>query len=296
MVLKIFATAVILSLFLVSASLAGDEDPVLGKAGGYTITKSDLDRLISYYPPDKQKHLRENPQQKITLVKRMLEVKMIADIARKEGFDKRPDVKEQLEFMVDDYLTREYLAKVVTKDVTVTDEDITQYYAVNKDKFPSPEQVRARHILIKVPSHATNEEKEKARQLATDILERINKGEDFAKLAEEFSQDSVSKAKGGDLGYFPKGKMLKAFEDVAFSLNPGQVSGIVQTKFGYHIIKVEDHKKAGTKHLDEVRDSIRTQLTNDAAKSKGDEFMTAAKKDSGLEVYPDRIMGQVSPK
>lgn len=290
MFLRILLFILAFLLLLVNTAIAVENDPILGKAGDYVIKKSDLDRLISFYSPDKQKYLRENPQQKVLLIKRMIEVKIIADIAKREGFDRKPDVKEQLEFIVNDYLTSQYLSKVIMKNIEVTDEDIKQYYVINKNKFSVPEQVKASHILVSVPFNAPDDERKKAKEKAEQILEKLKKGEDFAKLIREYSNDPRSDIKGENIGYFSKGKMVKPFEEAAFSLKPGQISDIVETSFGYHIIRVEDHTEARIKTLDEVKDLIKEQIKTDLARSKATEFIEKTAKDAGMEIYQDKIV------
>jgi peptidyl-prolyl cis-trans isomerase C len=115
--------------------------------------------------------------------------------------------------------------------------------------------VRASHILIPVNSSMTEAQKTEARTQAEGILKRVKAGEDFATLAKQYSKDSSAQA-GGDLNYFERGKMVPAFEQAAFSLKPGDVSNVVETPFGYHIIKVTDHKDAHTVPLAEVSDRL----------------------------------------
>jgi peptidyl-prolyl cis-trans isomerase C len=293
---KVLSLLVISLLLFSWTALAEEANPVLAKAGDYVIRKSDLDRIISYYPPDKQKHLQKNPQQKAVLVKRMIEVKVVADIAKKEGFDKRPDVKEQADLTTENFIVNEYMAKVVIKDVGVTDKDIELYYELVKGKYTVPEQARARHILIKTSKTSTDEEKGKAKARAEEILERLRKGEDFAKLAEQYSEDQKSKVKGGDLGYFSRGKMAKSFENAAFALKPGEISGIIETNFGFHILKTEDIKPARTKSLEEVKSILAEELKNQWAKNKGNEFLDKAMKAANAEIYEDTITGQTQNK
>jgi peptidyl-prolyl cis-trans isomerase C len=288
---KIISVIFAVTILFVQISYAADADPVLAKAGDYVIKNSDLERIISYYPPDKRKLLQDNPKQKVALVKRIMEVKVIADISRKEGFDKSLVIEEQLSMIVNNFLATEYISKEVVKDVTVTDKEMEQYYEINKDKFSVPVQIHARHILIKAASSATDEEKKKAKAKAEEILEKLKKGGDFAKLAEEYSEDP-SKAKGGDLGYFARNKMVKTFEDAAFALKPGEISGIVETPFGYHIIKIEDVKEARIKPFAEVKNKLAEQLTNEIKKGRGSAFLDKALKHAGMEIYEEAIIGQ----
>jgi len=149
--------------------------------------------------------------------------------------------------------------------VDISQEEIKTYYETNIDDFVLQEQVRARHILIEVPPDATPEKTEEARKRAEEILAKAKKGEDFASLAEKYSGGPTAK-KGGDLGYFPRGRMVKEFEDAAFSLKSGEISPVVRTQFGFHIIKVEDVKKERTQGLDEVRKSIESTLRDQRAR------------------------------
>lgn len=285
-----------ISFLFVQISTAVENDPVIAKAGDNVLKMSDLNRLISYYPADRQKYLQDNPAQKITLIKRMLEVRIIASLAKKERFDKNPEIMEQLGYIVDDFISKEYLDKVLAKDVRVSDEDVKQYYEANKGKFKAPEQVRARHILVHVSSKATDEDRKKAKEKIRELRERLNKGEDFAKLASEYSDDPGTKRRGGDTDYFARGRMVKPFEEAAFSLKPGEISDIVETKFGYHIIKVEDHKEARTMGFEEVKVTISDQLKNEQINSKAADFIRNACSKAGMEIFEDKITGKTQEK
>jgi peptidyl-prolyl cis-trans isomerase C len=139
----------------------------------------------------------------------------------------------------------------------VSDEEAKQYYDAHVKEYEQPEQIRASHILISTQSADTsadpNKVKAAAQEKAAKILEQAKAGGDFAALAKENSQDPGSAAQGGDLGFFPRGKMVKPFEDAAFALQKGQVSDLVETPFGYHIIKVTDHNDASTVSFEEVK-------------------------------------------
>ena len=139
--------------------------------------------------------------------------------------------------------------------VKTTDLEINDYYEYHIDKFSQPDQLKARHILFKLDPSATKEEEKSVRERAEKVLEEARQNKDFAALAEKYSE-GPTKSKGGDLGYFSRGKMLKEFEDAAFKLKKGEISDLVRTSFGFHIIKVDDIKKAATQTVDEVRDEI----------------------------------------
>jgi peptidyl-prolyl cis-trans isomerase C len=156
----------------------------------------------------------------------------------------------RMQILVNKTLEAEILPKVA-----VAQTDLDAYYKANPDQFKAPEQVRASHILIPINSSMTEVQKTEARATAEGILKRVKAGEDFAALAKQYSKDG-SAASGGDLNYFERGKMVPAFEQAAFSLKTGDVSNVVETPFGFHIIKVTDHKEQRTVPLAEVSDRL----------------------------------------
>jgi peptidyl-prolyl cis-trans isomerase D len=151
------------------------------------------------------------------------------------------------------------------KEVSLDPDQVREYYELHEEEYLVPEQIRVRHILLKVPSGASAEEEARVRSRAEALLEKARSGEDFARLARDNSQDA-SASRGGDLGFFSRGKMVKAFEEVAFSLKEGQVGGPVRTPFGYHIIKLEARRPERKKPLEEVKDQIRWVLIAEEAR------------------------------
>lgn len=143
--------------------------------------------------------------------------------------------------------------------VEVNNAEAKAYYDENKEDFNTPEQVQASHILIKVAPTATPEEKTAAKAKIDGLLKQVKAGGDFAALARENS-DCPSKAKGGDLGFFERSSMVKEFADAAFAMKVGQVSNVVETQFGYHIIKVTDRKEGGLTPFDKAKADIVKQL------------------------------------
>jgi peptidyl-prolyl cis-trans isomerase D len=171
--------------------------------------------------------------------------------------------------------------------VDISQEEIETYYETNIDDFFVQKEVKARHILIGVSPDANPEKIEEARKRAEEVLAKAKKGEDFASLAEKYSEGPTAK-KGGDLGYFPRGRMVREFEDAAFSSGPGEISPLVRTRFGFHIIKVEDVREERTRGLDEVRKSIestlRDQKARDLAERNVEEVLYTLYKGGEMEV------------
>jgi len=173
--------------------------------------------------------------------------------------------------------------KIVQK-ITVTDKEIRTFYDSNLDRFKQPEQVQASHILIKVDPEANESEKAKARKQLETIQKKVKKGEDFGALAKEHS-GCPSSTQGGDLGYFGRGQMVKPFEDAAFALEPGQVSDIVETRFGYHLIKVTDKKPARTVPFEEVKEGIGEHLKQQQVGEKVLAYVEELKSKAKVETF-----------
>lgn len=177
--------------------------------------------------------------------------------------------------------------KLVGK-ITVTEDDAEKYYSENQKKFEMPEQVRASHILIKPdtsdPNTDPNEAKAIAKAKAEDLLKQIKEGADFAELAKAHS-DCPSAAKGGDLDYFSRNKMVPPFEEAAFELEPGQVSDIVETQFGFHIIKVTDRREAGVTPFEQVKTRIINELIRKKQEELFKEYIQSLKDEADI-VYP----------
>jgi peptidyl-prolyl cis-trans isomerase C len=153
--------------------------------------------------------------------------------------------------------------KLVAKYVPmtgVTDADVKAHYNDNLAQFKQPETVKASHILIKSEADDSEAMKTRASEEAEDVLAKLRNGEDFARLASEHSACPTGQ-KGGDLGFFQRGQMVKPFEDAAFGLGVGEMSGLVETQFGYHIIKVTDREPERTVPLEEAEDQIRAMLS-----------------------------------
>lgn len=152
-------------------------------------------------------------------------------------------------------LVQQFVDKTIAPTVKVSAEDAKGFYDKNPQYFKRPEQVHARHILFTVKPDAPAAAKKAARDKAEAARQRALKGEDFGKLAQELSQGPSAK-NGGDLGFFGKQQMVKPFAEAAFALQPGQISDVVETRFGYHVIKVEERRPAGKQDFADVKGRI----------------------------------------
>jgi peptidyl-prolyl cis-trans isomerase C len=180
---------------------------------------------------------------------------------RDQALAERGMTREQLrEEFRRDLLVQALVRTAVADTVQVPDADVPAYYAAHPEYFDMTE-VHARHILKRIDPTAAPESLAAARATVADLRQRVLQGEDFDALARQHS-DCPSKAQGGDLGFFTRGRMVPPFSEAAFALAPGQVSDVVQTDFGFHVIKVEERRNEGGRPLEEVAPAIRQYLRN----------------------------------
>lgn len=201
---------------------------------------------------------------------------LVADDEASGYFEKNKD-----NLKIPDKVKAAYAALTISsakQDIKISDDDIKTYYEKNIKAFERQKEVKARHILFR-----TQKSKEEAKKKAGDVLNRIKKGEDFAELAKKYSEDPGSVKNGGDLGYFKAGMMVKPFEDAAFAMKSGGVSEVIETDFGFHIIKVEDVKEAGLQPLNDAKKQIADLLGTAKAVEKAKETAQSIRKeiDSG---------------
>jgi peptidyl-prolyl cis-trans isomerase D len=155
--------------------------------------------------------------------------------------------------------------------VNLNEDDIKNYYEDNRETFKEAKQIKARHILFYLAGDTAEDIEKAVKEKAASVLARAKAGEDFTKLAREYSEDTTTKENGGDLGYFQEGQMVAAFEEAAFKLKKDEISELVRTDYGYHIIKVDDIKAERQKELQEVHDQISALLINNESKDLADE-------------------------
>ena len=179
---------------------------------------------------------------------------------------------------------RELIDKQITGKIEITDEESKAFYDRNLQLFKQPEQVKASHILIKVDAAATDAQKTEARNKIDAVRQKLKDGGDFAELAKEYSE-GPSNSRGGDLGYFKRGQMVKPFEDAVFAMQPDEVSDIVETRFGYHIIKVYDKKPEQTLAYADVKDQLSQRLKQEKIEQEATKYIEQLKKDAKIEKY-----------
>jgi len=179
---------------------------------------------------------------------------------------------------------RELIDQQITSKVVITDEESKSYYDKNPQMFKQPEQIKASHILIKVDAKADEVKKAEARKKIEEVQQKLKDGGDFAALATEYSE-GPSATQGGDLGYFGRGQMVKPFEEAALALKPNEVSEVVETRFGYHLIKVYDTKPEQTLAYVDVKDKINQRMKQEKVEKEAVQYVDTLKKDAKIEKF-----------
>ena len=179
---------------------------------------------------------------------------------------------------------RQLIEQQISSKIVITDVETKAYYDGNPQMFKQPEQVKASHILIKVDPGATEAQKTEARKKIEAVQQKIKNGGDFAELAKEYSE-GPSNTRGGDLGFFRRGQMVKPFDDAVFKMKTNEVSGIVETRFGYHIIKVYDKKPEETLAYADVKDKLNQRMKQEKVEKDAGLYINQLKKDANIEKY-----------
>jgi peptidyl-prolyl cis-trans isomerase C len=265
-----------------SKSNAKKDGQALVEVNGASITTGDFNRELKNLP-EYLKAMADTPEGRKEMLDTMVIRELILQQATKDGLDKSSEIEEKLKDLKKRLIVESFLKKKVETESQVSDADLQKFYEANKEKFKTGEQIRASHILVKT-------EKE-----AKDVLTQIKAGGNFEELAKKYSVDSSS-AKGGDLGWFGKGSMVPVFEKAAMSLKEGQVSDVVKSDFGFHIIKLTGKRPAGIRPLDEVKDQIKGAIMPSKQQEIFQKIKEDLKKNAKITVKEDVLKGMGTKK
>lgn len=270
----------------VSAQVQVENVPLMQGAG---VVVSSQDALVEMarMPEDVRQKFLVEPEALRQWVEHLFLRRALAAQAQHHGIAQKKQIQQQVEIAKERILAEAQLEQVETDVLpksAAIDKQIQTIYRAEPQRFMLPEEAHVRHILIAGQDEA-------ARSKAEKILADLRAGADFEQLAREHSQDTGTAPKGGDLGFFSKGKMVPAFEQAAFGLKKtGELSPVVQTPFGFHIIRLEGRKPATVKPFDEVKDQLRAEtiakLKNDARKKEVERVRALAQGDAAaLEAF-----------
>jgi len=280
---RLFAASAALAAFALVCAAAAPalaDDPVLAKVNGTEIHQSDLDVAeaeAGQLPP------MSPDAKKDYLVQFMADMILVSKAAQDKKMGDTPEFKAKLDF-ARKKLLMEAILKQAGKDA-MTDAAMHQVYNDAVKTMSDEQEVHARHILIRAAAGDDKANKE-AEDKIKAIIARLKKGEDFAKVASETTEDPSGKTTGGDLGYFTKEQMVPEFADVAFKLDKGQISEPVHTQFGWHVIKVEDKRKKPAPSFDEVKPQIEQYVTRKAQADLVTKLRADAKIEKNYTVAP----------
>lgn len=239
-----------------------DKDKLLAEVNGKKITGVDYNLFIDSLNPQLKQYFGGEEMNK-EVVNELVYQTLLYEDAMEKGMDKDDEFTQVLEKTKESMLKTYALGKLLAT-ISVTDDEIKKFYQDNKDVFKENESANASHILV------AEEDK------ANEIYEKVKNGEDFASLAKEFST-CPSKEKGGELGTFTRGQMVKEFEDAVFNNEVGAITEPVKTQFGYHIIKINDKNEGRDLAFDEVKDKIATQVRRQKEQALYNEKITELK-------------------
>lgn len=295
---------------------------VVAKIGDKPLTRADLLKEMGKMPIPSGQKLPDDVMKKIAkeLVTALIDKNLLLEMAKSDGITPNVEMatkeydamvagmpeqslemmKKQLQMqgmtleqykdkIINDPQAREGMAidtwvrTKIAPSVNVTEKDVADFYEKHKDQFKKPETVTASHILIK-PEGDTEAAKAAARKKLEAIIARLKKGENFGDIAEAESACPSGKAAKGSLGEFPRGTMTPKFEEAAFALKPGEISGVVETQFGYHVIKLDNRADGKELPLKEVSEYISENLKNMKVKERIDEALTKEKEKLNVKI------------
>jgi len=246
-------------------------ETILASFGGQTITLGEFNQLWEQVPEDYKLQL-----DKSMVLDQMISEKLLIQETKNMGLEEDKDVLEQIKKMTEQILVQALIEREILNKVKVNDEEVLEYYEQNKDSFTEKEQVHLYNILLETEEEAQN------------ILEQLKAGEDFSEIAIEKSS-GPSAAQGGDLGYVAKGTIIPEIEEVVFALESEELSEVVKTDFGFHILKISDKKAETVKTLEEVKEEILQTLLPDKQKEAFENLLEELKGKVEIEINEEAL-------
>lgn len=261
----------LLSTFFEVRWASCEDTRILARIGEHVITDEQFRWFIEQLPLEQRASLLVDKNNREKVLHRMIDMKLVYLEAIRMGFDKHPDVIKKMEFAKEQIVLSQYIEDEINRKVSVSREAMGEFYRLNRDRFIVSHPIRIRHILL-----STEKEAQK-------ILKRLQSGEDFMVLAQNNSIDPSGK-RGGDLGWLEKRVMDPDLARVAFHLNVGEISGVIRSQYGYHILRVEGKKDPEYKELSQVEDMVRERVVQQERKRRADEMRVRLRKDATISI------------
>lgn len=250
-----------------------DKEKVLASINKKTITLKDFNRTISELPQNMAERAKRN---KLDFLNYLVRKELLYQEGIKKKIDQNPEVAQKVEQFKHELIIQEFLSSYLNKVKPVTDKEVKEFYEKNKALFQTKEEITASHILLKTEKDAKG------------VLEELKKGKDFHELAKKRST-GPSASKGGRLGSFSRGTMVPEFEEVAFKLKKGEISPVVKTPFGYHIILVTDRTDPQELDFAQVKEKIKNQLKYEREQKALNELVDNLVKDAKIEINEENL-------
>ncbi len=247
-------------------------DPVVAAVGSRTITRSQVQRRMETLPAQQKKQLLLDAR---PLLRQMVQEELLLQAAEAEKMEADPTVAARLDQARRGVLINEIISRKILAAAKAGDDEVQQFYDANQARFAG-ERVAASHIMVRSEADAQQ------------VLEDLRSGRDFAALARERSVDAESARRGGELGLVARGATPKPFEDAAFKLKAGEVSPVVKTEYGFHVIQVREHL-TGPRPFGEVKDQIREHLLNERRDAALQAYLGGLEKASPVQMFEDRL-------
>jgi len=246
-------------------------ETILASFGDKTITLGEFNELWEEVPEEYKLQL-----DKSMVLDQMISEKLLIQETKNMGLEEDKDVLEQIKKMTEQILVQALIEREILNKVKVNDEEVLEYYEQNKDSFTEKEQVHLYNILLETEEEAQN------------VLEQLKAGEDFSEIAIEKST-GPSAAQGGDLGYLAKGTIIPEIEEVVFALELEELSEVIKTDFGFHILKITEKKPESVKTLEEVKEDIIQTLLPDKQKEAFENLLEELKGKAEIEINEEAL-------
>ena len=289
--------------------------PIVARVNGEDITRADLERSIRGVEMQLNQRVPGDKRDGVVrgVLDRLINYRLLLQEARKRGIEvPAEEIDAQLRALAQQFATEEQLraaliqrgvtiemlrddarrdlrvAKLVNQeagqDVAVPVEDVRKFYEANQERFRQPDAARASHIFVRVPASSDDKAKNGLRQRALSIMRLAQRGDDFAQLAQKYSEDRTTGVRGGDLGWFDKGATPKEFDAVVFSLKPGEVGGLATTSDGHHIVKVFERRASRIRPFEEIQTDLAQFLLRELQDRLTMRLITQLREKSKIEI------------
>ena len=267
-----------LSLGMGACKKKGGAGKTLARYQGGAITQNDLDQELNKYPPQARSRF-DTPQGKEEILNRLIEQRLMSKAAQAQGLDKDKEFLQRIEDMRQRLLIDALRRKITTGEAQISDPDLEKYYKDNEKQYHTPEMVRVRNLQVKTDAEA--------RKLLQTLKLKKDKIEN---LITKFSQDEVTKSRGGDTGFFPRGSRDQAFEDAAFKMKKAdELSGVIKTAQGYNIIQLIEKRAEVVRPLDQVKEEIKRRINFDKQREAFNTFLNQEKEKAKVQIIKENL-------